>query len=233
MNRNIYYTYAWLREDGTPYYIGKGKGGRAYVNGGRNVKTPPKDRILLLKKNLTEEEAFKHEIYMIHVLGRKDLGTGILRNLTNGGEGISGLIHSEKTKRKLRGRIVTQETRKILSEKCSGWKHSEEAKEKIRQHTLNNPPCPNGHRPESIEKMRLAKSGSNHPNYGKPRSDSIKEKISLAQRGKKRDPNIRSANYHYRCLVSGKVSTGGGLTKIQRRLGIDTSLRELVDETNN
>jgi hypothetical protein len=87
-----YYTYAYLREDGTPYYIGKGKGNRAYKRGRRTFFPPPKNRIIFLKQNLTEEEAFKHEIYMIAVFGRKDLGTGILHNRTNGGDGVSGAI---------------------------------------------------------------------------------------------------------------------------------------------
>ena len=77
-----YYTYAYLRLDGTPYYVGMGRGRRAYSKQHR-VKVPPVDRILFLKKNLTHSEAVKHEIYMIAVLGRKDLGSGILRNLTN------------------------------------------------------------------------------------------------------------------------------------------------------
>ena len=38
------------------------------------IKTKDKSRIIFLKQNLTEEEAFKHEIYMIAVFGRKDLG---------------------------------------------------------------------------------------------------------------------------------------------------------------
>lgn len=86
---NDFYTYAYLRTDRTPYYIGKGKNKRAY-DSCHNVKVPKdKSRIIFLKKNLTEEEAFKHEIYMIAVLGRKDLSTGILRNMTAGGDGHS------------------------------------------------------------------------------------------------------------------------------------------------
>ena len=87
---NIFYTYAYLRKgDRTPYYIGKGRGKRAY-DSSHNVKVPDdKDRIIFLKQNLTEEEAFNHEKYMIAVLGRKDLGTGILRNMSDGGEGHS------------------------------------------------------------------------------------------------------------------------------------------------
>jgi hypothetical protein len=92
-----YYTYAYLREDGTPYYIGKGKGNRAYRKHWRSKSrggyfTPPeKDKILILKDNLTEEEAYKHEMYMINVFGRKDIGTGILRNMSDGGEGAKGV----------------------------------------------------------------------------------------------------------------------------------------------
>jgi len=97
---NNYYTYAYLREDRTPYYIGKGKGDRI-VSTQRSIHKPTnKNKIIFLKQNLTEEEAFKHEIYMIAVFGRKDLGTGILRNMTNGGEGVSGYIVSEETRRK-------------------------------------------------------------------------------------------------------------------------------------
>ena len=87
---NDFYTYAYLREDGTPYYIGKGKGNRIYSTA-RTIPPPQdKTRIIFLKKDLTEKEAFRHEVYMIAVLGRKDLGTGILRNLCGGGEGVSG-----------------------------------------------------------------------------------------------------------------------------------------------
>ena len=92
-----YYTYAWMREDGTPYYIGKGKNDRAFRKG-----SPDPDRVLILKNNLSEFDAYKHEMYMISVLGRKDLGTGILINLTNGGEGFSGFVFTEEVKQKMR-----------------------------------------------------------------------------------------------------------------------------------
>jgi hypothetical protein len=126
---NKYYTYAYLREDRTPYYIGKGKGHRAYVNHHRkkrNCISIPQDksRIIFLKQNLTEEEAFKHEIYMIAVFGRKDLGTGILRNKTNGGDGSSGAKRSEEFKRKIsnanKGKILTQETKDKISKAHKG-----------------------------------------------------------------------------------------------------------------
>ena len=125
VNPNRFYTYAYLREDRTPYYIGKGQG-RRISNRRKGEIKPPKDktRVIFLKQNITEEEAFKHEIYMIAVFGRIDLGTGILHNRTNGGEGASGNIHTEETRRK-------------ISEKNKGKKRTEEQKQKLREAQKN------------------------------------------------------------------------------------------------
>jgi len=140
-----YYTYAYLREDGTPYYIGKGKAGRIN-NTLHTIHLPTeKERIIYLKKNLTDEEARNHEIYMIAVLGRKDLGTGILRNMTDGGEGCAGRVLSEETKKKLsdshKGRKKSEAHRKALSEAAKKRKASKETKEKMSKVFMgeNNP----------------------------------------------------------------------------------------------
>ena len=113
---NHFYTYAYLRKDDrTPYYVGKGRGKRAY-DSSHNVKVPDdKGRIIFLKQNLTEEEAFNHEKYMIAVLGRKDLGTGILRNMTDGGEGPSNPSPEARRKNSERNRKAYEEGTNPLS----------------------------------------------------------------------------------------------------------------------
>lgn len=101
----MFYTYAYLNEDGRPYYIGKGRGNRAWKKH-ENVEMPCQDKILILKTELSEEEAFAHERYMIAVLGRKHDGSGILENRTAGGQGPSGWNWSEDEKERIRNSVM-------------------------------------------------------------------------------------------------------------------------------
>lgn len=151
--KNQYYIYSYLREDYSPYYIGKGSAKRAYTKGPKEVKPPrDKSRIRIIKADLTEEEAFLLEKLYILMFGRIDLGTGILRNKTDGGDGASGALRSEETKEKIRqanlgkkrpqwvydkiaasntGKKASAETRAKLSAARKGKKCSEEHKRKV------------------------------------------------------------------------------------------------------
>jgi hypothetical protein len=121
-----FYSYLWFRTDGTPYYAGKGRKNRAFHKHGRGLNPPDKSRILVFPM-LSEKEAFESEKELIQLFGRVDIGTGCLRNLTDGGEGVVGLPARtrQKIKISLMGRSVSDSARHKMSQSHLGIRLSD------------------------------------------------------------------------------------------------------------
>jgi len=192
-----FYVYAYLREDGSPYYIGKGKNKRLFSNDGRTFLLPKdRSRIVICESNLTELGAFALERRLIRWYGRKDNGTGILRNRTDGGEGGSGVVCSDETRQKisqsLKGKKISEETRKKLSDANKGKKLSEKTKQKISETHKGKQISEQTKEKMSVAQKKLNKKISDeHKNIlsknrkGKKLSEETKQKLSHSLKGRK------------------------------------------------
>ena len=136
---NNFYVYMYMDQDNCPFYIGKGKKLRYYpanhTYSNANTMTSNKIKSIgidnikvhFLHKDISEEDSFKWEAYWIAYLGRIDNGTGQLTNHTDGGEGVSGYIHSEETKLKMSNSLKdhkynTAEVKEKISNSLKGHK---------------------------------------------------------------------------------------------------------------
>jgi hypothetical protein len=201
-----YLVYGHYNDGGSCFYVGIGSEGRSRKFSSRTaywknyVKkhcVSGKPEVKIWHRNLTEEQAKEHEIFWISVYGRRDLGTGCLVNLTDGGEGIPN--PSLETRRRIseahKGRVrgpQSEEHRRKIGLKSKGRKHREEAIQKNRQAHLGKKigPCSEErkrkigeansgrkHTEEAIQKMREIKKG-------KKASEETKRKMSEIRKGR-------------------------------------------------
>lgn len=86
-------------------------------------------------RNLSEELALALERFLISRFGRLNIRTGFLTNLTDGGDGLSGLVHTSESKAKMsashKGYRWSEASKRKMSATRTGVPHAESTKRKI------------------------------------------------------------------------------------------------------
>ena len=164
-----FYVYIHKKPDGTPFYVGKGTGNRAYQFSRRTqwhkniVEKYGRNNIIIEIVNcVNESQAF--DLEKIYIKQLKHNGVCLV-NLTDGGEGVAGLI---------RGTPTAQHKRRNADAK--------------RGNTFRRG---SKHTPESIEKMRNA-------HLGKRMTDEQKKNYSIRKLGvahKNRGSGLAGVNW--------------------------------------
>lgn len=167
------YVYRHIRKDkNEPFYIGIGKddGGeyirahqKASARGNsiiwKRIAEKTEYEVEILLDNLEWKEAGKKEIEFIKLYGRIDRSTGTLANLTDGGDGNLGLIHSAESLKKIgeatknrvgywKGKKMSEHIIKASADAkrgkpspMRGKNISEKTKEAVRKHATGNKYC--------------------------------------------------------------------------------------------
>lgn len=158
MKDNIFYVYAWVREDyNTIFYVGKGKNDAHHNRANtiknnkhfKNIYNKHKTHVIILQNNLSEQEALQREKDVISFLVNID------------GYSIGAPNHKKK---KIQGRHLVNCT--FGGEGVSGYKHTEETKEKTKHYGEDN--------------WMYGRKGELCPHYGKSFTYNHKEKIKLS-----------------------------------------------------
>lgn len=162
-NKPMYYVYEhWRPDTNTCFYVGKGRGRRAWQMRSRNkyhtsivsklTSMGLAVEVKIIVTDLTEKIAFMVEIDLITKYGRENLS-----NMTKGGDGVVGMTREKimaraakhigkKRKPETRKKIAearakqtfSEETRKKLSLAGKKRQHSDETKKKMSERLMGN-----------------------------------------------------------------------------------------------
>jgi hypothetical protein len=180
------YVYRHIRNDkNEPFYIGIGSD----LNYKRSKETARRSdlwkriatkgyTVEIMLDNITTDFAKIKEVEFIKLYGRKDLGTGCLANMTDGGDGTYGKVYGEEYRRKLsetaknRDPLLVAEQTKRMIDARKRLIFTEQIREKLS----------NSHKgkifSESHKKnLSVSKSGANNPMFGKKNDGVFKGEI--------------------------------------------------------
>jgi hypothetical protein len=213
-----YYVYAYLDSEveenisfddiiftHRPIYIGKGQSNRMFthLNDRKRYKYYFYNKLnkMILEENIplivklkefgSEEEAIYLEIKLIKYLGRKKSG-GLLYNMTDGGDGVSGYVYTDNIKEKMSIKAIENKNHLRLQDY---WN----------KNTIlsgeNHPMYGKKHKQSSIDKMIESKTGTKQSEEwvekrtaklrGVPLSQEHKDKLSESNRGQKRSEETK------------------------------------------
>ena len=208
MEANRFYVYTYSYPTGEHFYVGKGTGNRDKRHL-RDAKTLDKavswcQKLIknLLKKgeepvigriidNIDNELACLIEQEYIAKHGRKDIGTGVLVNCTEGGDGGHG--YSKETLKKLSDKLKAVECATRFKTGFTPWNkgghHTEETKERCRQSNLGKTLSVESRKKlsESLKKVECAtrfKKGISPHNKGVPALPHVMEAVRKANTGR-------------------------------------------------
>jgi DNA-binding transcriptional regulator YiaG len=207
------YVYRHIRLDNNcPFYVGIGSDATyARANSVRNrnkfwknIVGKTEYRVDIMMDDITYESAKAKEIEFISIYGKEVDGTGTLVNITNGGDGCKGLVHSSESREKMgmpnRGKKISEWHKSRISESHSGKVVSEVTRELI----------------------SMAVSGENNPMYGKKRSEEAKMITSIASRGSK-NKSSKLTESEVLKIRSVKDETGVSSSKIADMFNVSKS----------
>jgi hypothetical protein len=153
------------------YYVGKGVARRAWKTDRNNpmwqsVFAKHGRIVEIVESGLQEWAAFEMEKDLIALYGKRIDGSGTLVNLTDGGDGPSGAIRTQKERENLSkvntGKVLSEETKRKISLAKIGSKHSA----------------------DSRKKMSIAMQAQKNMRIGKKMTDEQKHRMSIAKKGK-------------------------------------------------